>query len=150
MLRTKGNKSKKSRQQAEKQPPKNTAVYVTSIPLDATVEEVHEVFSRYGVIADGIDSGTPRIKLYTDGDGKPKGDALVVYFRPESVDLAINMLDETDFRLGEKGPDGPMRVKAAERSYKKVQDLPETGDAKKAPSAREKKKIIAKTQKMNK
>jgi HIV Tat-specific factor 1 len=119
-------------------------VYVTSLPLDVTVAELHDVFSKYGIIAEEVDSGKPRIKLYTDDVGKPKGDALIVYFRPESVRLAIQMLDDSDFRLGEKGPDGPMKVKEAEFSYKKQQDGP------KQQNTKDKKKIIKRTQKLNK
>jgi len=117
---------------------------VTSLPLDVTISEVASVFSKYGVIAEEIDSGAPRIKLYHDDNGKPKGDALVVYFRPESVSLAIQMLDDTDFRLGVEGPAGKMRVKEADWSYKKQQDVPAKTNNK------DKKKIIKKTQKLNK
>ena len=50
------------------------------------------------MIAEEIDGQKPRIKLYTDGQGNFKGDALVVYFRAESVELAVQMLDDTQFR----------------------------------------------------
>src|SRR5450432_1039465 len=67
-------------------PKQNTAVYVTGLPRDVTVEEVAEVFSRKcGVIAEEIDSGKPRIKLYMDANGDFKGDALIVFFKPPSV-----------------------------------------------------------------
>lgn len=139
-----GNKKPKK----EKKERVNTAVYVTSLPLDVTVEEVHDVFSKYGIIAEEVDSGKPRIKLYTDDAGNPKGDALVVYFRPESVALAVQMLDDYDFRLGESGPDGRMRVKAADYSYKKQQDV--QGDVPgKQVNMKDKKKVIKKTQKLN-
>ncbi|EXJ59281.1 hypothetical protein A1O7_06713 [Cladophialophora yegresii CBS 114405] len=121
----------------------NTAVYVTSLPLDADDEEIHHVFSKCGVIAEEIDSGKPRIKMYEDDKGQFKGDALVVYFRPESVDLAVQMLDDTDFRLGEQGPAGKMRVQAADFSYKSQQDAPAK------TSNKDKKKIIKRTAKMN-
>ena len=124
---------------------KNTAVYVTSLPLDTTVAELQSVFSRCGVIAEEIDRGKPRIKLYTDDAGNFKGDALVVYFKPESVNLAIQILDDTDFRFGQEGPTGKMRVKEAERSYKKVQDRPAV-----QKGGKDQKKIIRKTQKLNK
>ncbi|EXJ71229.1 uncharacterized protein A1O5_05035 [Cladophialophora psammophila CBS 110553] len=130
-----GNKSKKPRV--------NTAVYVTSIPLDADQDEIQHVFSKCGVIAEEIDSGKPRIKMYEDDKGRFKGDALVVYFRPESVNLAVQMLDDTDFRLGTEGPMGRMRVQAADFSYKSQQDVPTK------TSRREQKKIIQRTQKMN-
>lgn len=105
-----------------KQPPpprQNTAVYVTGLPVDATVDEVHDVFSRKcGVIAEEIDSGNPRIKLYTDADGKFKGDALVVFFKPQSVEMAIMLLDDTQFRFSTTAAN--MRVQAADSSYKKT------------------------------
>ncbi|KAF2667830.1 hypothetical protein BT63DRAFT_374893 [Microthyrium microscopicum] len=123
---------------------KNTAVYVTGLPQDTDIEEVNTVFSKYGVIAEEIDSGLPRIKIYKDDDGKLKGDALVVYFRPESVALAIQMLDDTDFRFGQTGPDGTLKVKAAEYTYKKTKEAPGV-----QKNSKDKNKIIKKTQKLN-
>ncbi|KAI4863729.1 hypothetical protein F4820DRAFT_426047 [Hypoxylon rubiginosum] len=112
-------------QKKQKQPPQprqNTAIYVTGLPLDVTVDEVHEVFSRKcGVIAEEIDSGRPRIKLYADEKGSFKGDALVVFFKPQSVEMAIMLLDDTDFRFTSSGlTSGRMRVQAADSSYKKT------------------------------
>jgi HIV Tat-specific factor 1 len=137
-------------------PRENTAIYVTGLPLDVTIQEVHDVFSRKcGVIAEEIDSGKPRIKLYTDANGDFKGDALVVFFKAPSVKMAIMLLDDTEFRLGDKDH-GRMRVQAAESSYKKVQHGDGAGMAageeekeKKRQSAKDKAKIIKKTQKLN-
>ncbi|EEQ85173.1 nuclear mRNA splicing factor-associated protein [Blastomyces dermatitidis ER-3] len=126
-----------------KRPRVNTAVYVTSIPLDASLEEVNDVFSKCGVIAEEIDRRRPRIKLYTDDEGKFKGDALIVYFRPESVNLAIQMLDDTDFRFGETGPQGKMKVQAADFSFKAQKEAPAK------PNMSEKRKIMRKTQRLN-
>ncbi|KAI0851388.1 hypothetical protein F5Y00DRAFT_8403 [Daldinia vernicosa] len=112
----------KKRQKQPPQPRQNTAIYVTGLPLDVTVDEVHDVFSRKcGVIAEEIDSGRPRIKLYTDEKGNFKGDALIVFFKPQSVDMAIMLLDDTDFRFTSSGlASGRMRVQAADSSYKKM------------------------------
>lgn len=121
----------------------NTAVFVTSIPLDADFEEIRDVFSKCGVIAEEIDSGRERVKMYTDDNGKFKGEALIVYFRPESVNLAIQMLDDSDFRLGQTGPQGPMRVQPADFSFKSQREAPVQSNA------RDKKKIIQRTQKLN-
>lgn len=82
--------------------------------------------------------------MYMDEEGNFKGEALVVYFRKESVDLAIQMLDDTEFRLGEKGPNGTMRVQAADFSFKSQQEAPTK------TNNRDKKKIMKKTQKLNK
>ncbi|KAI9844425.1 MAG: hypothetical protein M1837_005626 [Sclerophora amabilis] len=137
-------KAKKSKHNGEAPPPrKNTAVYVTNLPVDTTIDEVHSLFSKCGVIAEEIDQGKPRIKLYSDEHGTFKGDALILYFRAESVDLAIQMLDDTDFRFGEAGPSGKMKVQAADFSYKSQQDAPAKS------SMKDKKKIIRKTQRLN-
>ena len=136
--------SKKQKPGTEPKERKNTAVYVTSLPQDVSVSEVKDIFSRCGVIAEEIDSGKPRIKLYTNDDGSFKGDALIVYFRAESVDLAIQMLDDTDFRLGRPAPTGKMKVATADFSYKTQKDAPPKSNNK------DKQKIIKKTQKLNK
>ncbi|KAI1811791.1 hypothetical protein GGS20DRAFT_561373 [Poronia punctata] len=119
------------RQKAPPAPRQNTAVYVTGLPLDVTVDEVHDVFSRKcGVIAEEIDSGRPRIKLYTDDKGNLQGDALIVFFKPQSVEMAIMLLDDTDFRYTASGlSSGRMRVQAAESKYKKTNyDQPQDGN----------------------
>ena len=116
---------------------------MTSIPLDADIDEIKDTFTKCGVIAEEIDSGKPRIKMYEDDMGQFKGDALIVYFRPESVNLAIQMLDDTDFRLGAEGPMGRMRVQAADFSYKSQQEAPPKS------SKKDLKKVIRKTQKLN-
>ncbi|EXJ82145.1 hypothetical protein A1O1_08214 [Capronia coronata CBS 617.96] len=128
-----------------KKPRVNTAVYVTSIPFDADQEEIEQVFSKCGVLAEDLDTGKPRIKMYEDEDGKFKGDALVVYFRPESVALAIQMLDDTDFRFGTEGPMGKMKVQAADFSHKKPQ---EESQQPVKPSKKDQKKLMKRTQKM--
>ncbi len=117
---------------------------MTNLPVNATIEEVHDVFSRCGVIAEEIDRGKPRIKLYTDDAGNFKGDALILYFRAESVELAIQMLDDADFRLGERASGGKMKVAAADFSYKTQKEAPAAKG-----HTKDKNKIIKKTQKLN-
>ncbi|CDU23225.1 related to Splicing factor U2AF-associated protein 2 [Sporisorium scitamineum] len=100
-----------------KKPKPITSLYVSGLPLDATPDEIARVFSRYGVLLED-DQGQPRIKMYHDDKtGMFKGEALVVYFKPESVELAISMLDETNMRaaIGQSAGGGPvMRVQRAE------------------------------------
>lgn len=98
--------------------------------------------------------------MYTDEAGNFKGDALVVFFKPQSVEMAIILLDDTDFRVTANGVgDGRIRVQAAESSYKKVQ-YDQDGEAakpsqqqqaEKRPPAnnRDRQKIIKKTQKLD-
>ncbi|EFJ47624.1 hypothetical protein VOLCADRAFT_91952 [Volvox carteri f. nagariensis] len=80
----------------------NTNVYVTGLPLDVTVQEINEVFSKCGIVK--VDEkGHPRIKLYkwVNGDkatGLLKGDALVSYLKEPSVELACRFLHQSQFR----------------------------------------------------
>lgn len=53
------------------------------------------------------------------------------------------MLDDTDFRLGQSAPSGKMKVTAADFSYKTQKEAPAKG------SNKDKKKIMKKTQKLN-
>lgn len=146
-----GGRAVKAKKHKAPPPPRaNTAVYVTGLPFDATVEEVHEVFSRKcGVIAEEIDSGKPRIKLYTNEKGEFKGDALIVFFKAPSVDMAIMLLDDTELRFGDGESSGKMRVQAADSTYKKVQNDGESKTEKPKSNMKDKQKIIRKTQKLD-
>lgn len=77
---------------------------------------------------------------------------IIVYFRPESVRLAINMLDDSDFRLGVPGVNGKMRVKQADHDYKVQKDNPaasEQAKKKGTPANRDRQKVIKKAEEMN-
>jgi HIV Tat-specific factor 1 len=145
--------AKKAKPEAPRQERKrNNAIYVTSLPDDVTEDELFDVFSRYGVIAENVESNKPRIKLYTDENGQFKGDALIVYFRPESVALAIDMLDEVDFRLGQRLVTGPMRINEADSSYKSQKEQPlstEQAKTKGTGAHKDRQKVIKKNEQMN-
>jgi len=169
--------SKRRKVRAAPQPPaprQNKAIYVTGLPPDATADEVAALFSRKcGVIAEEIDSGRPRVKLYADADGRFKGDALIVFFKPQSVAMALTLLDGAPFRLAASGlGSGPMRVQPADASYKKTNydddgagaaddhnggPAPNGGDAAPPPpkdrskraTAEERAKVIRRTQKLD-
>ncbi|KZC03769.1 PREDICTED: HIV Tat-specific factor 1 homolog [Dufourea novaeangliae] len=70
----------------------NTAIYMSGLPLDITMEELTALFNKCGLIARD-EKGKNRIKLYKDSNGQPKGDALCIYIKVESVDLALKLLD---------------------------------------------------------
>lgn len=103
-------KKQKKDKQNKREPPKNRGIYITNLPKDVTENELKQVFERYGLIADDLHAGQgqKRIKLYKetkpDDSGEKeelKGDALIVYFKPESVDLAIQMMDGAELRIGD-------------------------------------------------
>ncbi|KAM0732910.1 17S U2 SnRNP complex component HTATSF1 [Formica fusca] len=75
----------------------NTAIYVSGLPLDITMDELTELFTKCGLIARD-ERGKDKIKLYKDGNGEPKGDALCTYIKVESVDLALKILDGSQIR----------------------------------------------------
>ncbi|KAH7914131.1 hypothetical protein BJ138DRAFT_1123787 [Hygrophoropsis aurantiaca] len=108
--------STKRGKNADKPPrSKNTAVYVTGLPLDAELDEIAECFGKFGVIEED-DEGELKIKLYANDNGQFTGEALVVYFKEESVPLAVTLLDESELRIGDAS--SVMRVQKAEFNHK--------------------------------
>lgn len=110
-----GRNDKKEKATDEHRKSKNTAVYVTGLPIDTDPEELHERFARCGVIEED-DQGEPKIKMYAKEDGSFSGEALVVYFKEDSVLLALNILDDAELRLGDSST--VMRVQKAEFGHK--------------------------------
>jgi HIV Tat-specific factor 1 len=90
-------------------------VYVTGLPQDAEQEEIVACFSKYGVLEED-DEGEPKVKMYARDDGSFSGEALVVFFKEDSVTLALNILDETELRLGD--PSTRMHVAKADFAHK--------------------------------
>ena len=93
-------------------------VYVTGLPSDTTIEELSLTFSKAGIIDLDPETQKPKIKLYKYRDGEAKageckGDASICYARPESVDLAITLLDEAPFRPDKSIKDHVLHVERA-------------------------------------
>jgi len=99
----------------ERKERKNTAIFVSGLPEDVSVEELADYFGKYGIIMDDMFKGPghPRIKLYyqvleengnEDGEGEErfKGEALIVYLRQESAQMAVEYADESLLRPGSK------------------------------------------------
>ncbi|KAL7472207.1 hypothetical protein ACHAXS_012539 [Conticribra weissflogii] len=86
-------------------------IYVTGLPPDTEEDEVATYFSKVGILDLDPETQKPKVKLYRykkgeagedgkDGAGMLKGDASICYARPESVELALQILDENLFRDG--------------------------------------------------
>ncbi|KAJ2868623.1 hypothetical protein FB639_004852, partial [Coemansia asiatica] len=93
----------KGREASKRKLRENTRVYVSGLPLDTTEKEVADYFSQCGAIMPDLATNKPRIKLYRDADGELKGDALVAYFKAPSVQLAIDILGDSQFRSTDPG-----------------------------------------------
>ncbi|OWZ24576.1 hypothetical protein PHMEG_000320 [Phytophthora megakarya] len=92
-------KKKKKKNDKWKKSKTNTWVYVNGLPLDATVQEVHDHFAKCGVIQSDIVTGEPRIKLYQNKEsGGLNGDGSVCYMKEASVELAVQLLDKSQIR----------------------------------------------------
>jgi len=114
-----GKKNAKKRKKVAKFSAKKARnwVYVTDLPQDIEEDELCNYFSRAGIIDLDPDTQLPKIKVYRfknndEGTvGMPKGDASICYARPESVELAINILDESMIRATSEKPIRVSRAK---------------------------------------
>ena len=109
-----GKVDKKERLPSERKS-KNTAVYVTGLPSDTELDEIIERFSKCGVIEED-EEGEPKVKMYAKDDGTFSGEALVVFFKEDSVMLALNILDEAELRFGDSS--SVMSVSKADFTHK--------------------------------
>ncbi|KAF9696027.1 hypothetical protein EKO04_005966 [Ascochyta lentis] len=98
----------------------NRAIYVSNLPRDTNETEIEDEFKKYGIIDQGAD-GNKRIKMYKDEEGNFNGECLIVYFKKDSVELAIRMMDDYYFRIEDQSQ-GKIKVKEADFSYKKHKD----------------------------
>ncbi|KAF4323158.1 hypothetical protein BBO99_00003416 [Phytophthora kernoviae] len=102
-------KKKKKKSDKWKKKKSNTWVYVNGLPLDISVQEVHDHFAKCGVIQSDIATGEARIKLYQNKEaGGLNGDGSVCYMKEASVDLAVQLLDKSQIR-----PEWPIDVSPA-------------------------------------
>lgn len=71
------------------------SIFVTNLSKTTSLEQLKDLFSKYGPIA--LDKGnSPRIKLYYDELGNFKQEALIIYESEKSVELAIQMVNDTE------------------------------------------------------
>ncbi|KAF7315707.1 RRM domain-containing protein [Mycena indigotica] len=121
-----GPSTKRGKKETERKS-KNTAVYVTGLPVDADLEEIVDRFSKCGVLEED-DDGEPKVKMYAQDDGSFSGEALVVYFKEDSVFLAERMLDDAELRIGD--PSTVMRVAKADFTHKTTGGNGQGGESK--------------------
>ncbi|MES1907715.1 MAG: hypothetical protein MHM6MM_000777 [Cercozoa sp. M6MM] len=90
----------KRNRKKRRKPAQQPAIYISGLPKDTTPQEVADFCRRVGVIAIDLVTGEDRVRLYRDDAGALKGDACVEFEREESVQMAEQLLDESQFRVG--------------------------------------------------
>lgn len=77
----------------------NTKVYVSNLPQDTTEEEFVDLMQKCGLVMRDLATQRMKVKLYTDKEQNCfKGDALCTYIKRESVELALNLLDGSEYK----------------------------------------------------
>mmetsp|Transcript_4481 Transcript_4481/g.6568 ORF Transcript_4481/g.6568 Transcript_4481/m.6568 type:complete len:702 (+) Transcript_4481:164-2269(+) len=97
-------------------------IYVTNLPTDTNEAECATYFSKVGILDIDIETQKPKIKLYRhkkEQGGGLKGDASICYAKIESVQMAIQLLDETIFRTVDPKTNQPLDY-AATKKQKKI------------------------------
>ena len=120
-------------------------IYVTNLPSDTTALELSNYFSKVGILDLNPETQKPKIKLYrykkgqvmqtpeSSGDdtgakerlakgGEIKGDASICYARPESVQLALQFLDDSIFRPS-SSMDNDIRISVKPAKFEQHGDL---------------------------
>lgn len=69
--------------------------------MDISLEEVSAYFSKCGIIRIDQYTGEKRVKIY-ESEGKRKGDALIQYAKEESIELALEHLNDSEIKPGFK------------------------------------------------
>jgi HIV Tat-specific factor 1 len=89
---------KRSRAVARGRERARRSVYVTGVPTDASDREMVVHFAKCGILMPDAHTGRPSLRLYTDADGRRKGDARVTYAMDASVENALLLLDGVPLR----------------------------------------------------
>ncbi|KAJ1499916.1 hypothetical protein HMI54_011261 [Coelomomyces lativittatus] len=72
----------------------HSSIYLSNLPPTFTLPDLIQLCSKYGVLATDANH-VPKAKLYYASDGVTfKGDALVTYYKPASVLLAVQFLND--------------------------------------------------------
>jgi len=139
---------KAKQKKAQQQQHDNTAVFVQGLPLSATVDDVAAFFAKCGIVKKDPITQYERVKVYVDAEGRPTGEALVIFLQAPSVDLAVDLLDGTEF-----APGHTVRVSAATFDSGRDAEAPQQPPKKKrarqaaiAPKAEKRVKEVLKKQ----
>ena len=81
----------------EEEEARSTKVYVSNLPSNISEESFVELMSKCGMVEYDVRNKKLKVKVYRDEEGKPKGDGLCSYIKPESVQLALTIIDGSEY-----------------------------------------------------
>ncbi len=117
-------KLEKKRQRAKQ---KNTGVTISGLPPDTDAEELADWVTKYaGVVKKNPETRSRVVKLLRGPDGRFNGEALVVFFKSESVQQACGGI----MQGMEYAPGFPVSIKPAKREKKKEGEPVQQGQKK--------------------
>ncbi|CAJ1968892.1 unnamed protein product [Cylindrotheca closterium] len=135
--KTKSGKKKQKKSKFSNRNAKNW-IYISGLPTDKgiTEDDIHKYFSRAGLLDLDPESLKPKIKLYRTASGQLKGDASICYAKADSVNLALQVLDESPW--DEKHI---LRVQKAKFEAKVTGDGSSAGTKRRRPASDAKRKV---------
>jgi len=74
----------------------NLNIYISGLPPNITMEKFETLVKKCGLVKPDEKTGKPKLKLYMTKEGKPKGDGLCCYLAKESIQLAEQILDQSN------------------------------------------------------
>lgn len=77
---------------------KTTKVYVSGLPDTVTEKEFEEIMAKCGMVEHDVRNKKAKLKIYKDEKGIPKGDGLCTYIKHESVELALQIIDGSEYK----------------------------------------------------
>ena len=92
-------KKKKKRVNHFRDLKQHQSIYLTKLPLDVREEEICDFCKKCGVILEDPNTGLPVVFVFKNEKGEIRGDASVTFLQPESVDLAVQLLDDSLLRV---------------------------------------------------
>ena len=102
-------RKKKAKKEGWRQEAVNTSIYITGLPPDVTPGTLQAHFAHCGPLKRDLEN-KPKLKIYMDAEGKPKGDARLTFHKADSLALA-RLLDESWF-------DQRHQIRLTEASFK--------------------------------
>lgn len=82
----------------KKQKGESDTVYISNLPTNVTEKDLLAHFGSIGIVAIDKKTKGPKVKIYLDSAGKPKGDALLSYEDAATAPAAVDWFHDQDYK----------------------------------------------------